>query len=187
MAAASNNAFLSQKDYFQSSALQSVILHFIPPRWGWGQCDSCLSYDAGKGIVGAGFSWPLWFHLMPSPFGQRQVHSHDFLFWLYKLFTDPLSLFLLLCFPQTCSISSCPHQDRSQPPQSLGKLCFSWKMWIAHLPEVLEMLDVGLHYRQSNKSCKHRKMPLFSSQISQNLSEIFSFPEQLSLPLNLSL
>lgn len=37
------------------------------------------------------------------------------------------------------------------------------------------------------KSCRPRKMPLFSSQISQNQSEIFSFPEQLSLPLNMSL
>lgn len=37
MAAASNNAFLSQRDYFQSSALQTAMLHFIPPRWGWGQ------------------------------------------------------------------------------------------------------------------------------------------------------
>lgn len=120
-----------------------------PSKVGMGTaCDSCLSCDPGKEILGAGFSWAPEFQLESPPFRQRQVHPHDFIFWLYKLPTDPLSPFFLQCFHQTCSISSCTHQDRSQPPKSLGKLYFSRKVWIAQFPEGLEMLGAGLHHRQ---------------------------------------
>lgn len=158
MAAASNNAFLSQKDYFQSSALQSVMLHFTPPRWRWGQCDSCLSYDAGKGIVGAGHSdFNLCLLLldkdkstvMISSFGSTSSSQILFLCFSCRAF---FKLAPSLLAPTRTganlhrALANCVSHERCGLP-----ICQKiWRCWMW-----------GCITGSRNKSCKHRKMPLF--------------------------